>query len=1086
MKRQETGTPYLSWCLIARNTERTLEACLQSIRERTPEAEIVVVDTMSSDRSPEIAQKYADVWVEWTGPRGEWNREMPWFDDAAAARQHAFELASGRWRAWADCDDRIAGPEEAEKLLKLNNQWKPQAGRGTVVNGHTEPVGLIDLLKEIDADPEKFQGLAYIWAPYLYRRDEHGHAMIWQVRERIVRWDDPPKFRWQEAAHEVLVPVPGYAPPRAEFSHLLFVHEKQFSDEDFNYAVARHFDVLHKQYQLGGDARTPRRCLYLAEYAKMVCPARELEFIHAAHETSITPLDRYRALLQRGIYYASRGLFFDAEEALGAATFLRGDLPDAWLCGAIWWQDAGDHAKAVDWFERALLLPLNPIESYVAPRDLAVRYPAMLVESYREVARRQILASAHLEAQGTLEKAVRVMMGVRDSDAVGMDKLEAQARLIIVDNEAKAQAEALHLASLAKYLLDNDESQKAVALLRAVPWNVQDHPLVAELEAELAPVVTHLTDETAYQAFYASIADTGAIASPEVWLDPATCTPRARWLGDWIATNAPRATIVDVGCFDGVVSIALLKMCPSARYTGVDISAEAVARLNVRLAEHGLADRARGLHGSYTTLIAPGTADVVIWTEVIEHVPDPRAEIEKLGRLLKPGGHLLMSTPWGSFDHGHPPDKTDHGTPRGHRGHVRALTARDVARIVDSAEPGFTLQDLWKATPPIPIHLSGTEMGIVVQKTPAAPRRLAFSVPGALWNWNSRKVHAEGMGASEETIVYLAKALAQAGDATVEVFTPSPHDDIYTSAEVHHGVRYWPRAQLRHLREQRPARIIVSRSPLHGQDFTQEALGYAPQKILWLQDAYYPDLNPTTAAGYEKIVVVSNWHKDMMHLLHGVPLDQMVVHYNFILPEHFTGAAADVAWALRKRDHFIYASSPDRGLLELLRAWPRIREKLPDATLSIFYGWKGCTRLGGMQLPDWTKRFQEIRREYETLRWQPGVQDIGMVDHVRLAQEFMRAGVWGYFTKFDETGCCNAVKARAGGAIPVCTPRAALVETAACEQGFFVPENDEDSFVSACVAATQVDDAARKAMSEEAIATYGLPAILPSWRELLL
>src|SRR3972149_2887832 len=41
--------PFLSWCLIARNCAKTLEATLKSLRERTPEAEIVVVDTMSGD-----------------------------------------------------------------------------------------------------------------------------------------------------------------------------------------------------------------------------------------------------------------------------------------------------------------------------------------------------------------------------------------------------------------------------------------------------------------------------------------------------------------------------------------------------------------------------------------------------------------------------------------------------------------------------------------------------------------------------------------------------------------------------------------------------------------------------------------------------------------------------------------------------------------------------------------------------------------------------------------------------------------------------------------------------------------------------
>src|SRR5229473_606453 len=43
--------PYLSFCLIIRNCASTLEACLQSIRERAPDAEIICVDTCSRDDS---------------------------------------------------------------------------------------------------------------------------------------------------------------------------------------------------------------------------------------------------------------------------------------------------------------------------------------------------------------------------------------------------------------------------------------------------------------------------------------------------------------------------------------------------------------------------------------------------------------------------------------------------------------------------------------------------------------------------------------------------------------------------------------------------------------------------------------------------------------------------------------------------------------------------------------------------------------------------------------------------------------------------------------------------------------------------
>ena len=35
----------------------------------------------------------------------------------------------------------------------------------------------------------------------------------------------------------------------------------------------------------------------------------------------------------------------------------------------------------------------------------------------------------------------------------------------------------------------------------------------------------------------------------------------------------------------------------------------------------------------------------------------------------------------------------------------------------------------------------------------------------------------------------------------------------------------------------------------------------------------------------------------------------------------------------------IYASSYDRGLQHLLKIWPEVVKKYPDATLDVFYGW---------------------------------------------------------------------------------------------------------------------------------------------------
>jgi len=46
--------------------------------------------------------------------------------------------------------------------------------------------------------------------------------------------------------------------------------------------------------------------------------------------------------------------------------------------------------------------------------------------------------------------------------------------------------------------------------------------------------------------------------------------------------------------------------------------------------------------------------DVIICTEVLEHVPDPIIAIKEMSRILKPGGIILITTPLGSHIHQEP------------------------------------------------------------------------------------------------------------------------------------------------------------------------------------------------------------------------------------------------------------------------------------------------------------------------------------------------------------------------------------------------------------------------------------------------
>ena len=87
--------PFLSVCMIVKNEEAALGRCLASIVGL--DAEIIVVDTGSTDRTVEVAEA-----------GGATVHRFAWIDDFAAARNHAMSLAAGTWILALDADEELS------------------------------------------------------------------------------------------------------------------------------------------------------------------------------------------------------------------------------------------------------------------------------------------------------------------------------------------------------------------------------------------------------------------------------------------------------------------------------------------------------------------------------------------------------------------------------------------------------------------------------------------------------------------------------------------------------------------------------------------------------------------------------------------------------------------------------------------------------------------------------------------------------------------------------------------------------------------------------------------------------------------
>jgi len=100
--------------------------------------------------------------------------------------------------------------------------------------------------------------------------------------------------------------------------------------------------------------------------------------------------------------------------------------------------------------------------------------------------------------------------------------------------------------------------------------------------------------------------------------------------------------ILDVGCGEGITLEKLLEKFPDREITGIDVVSE-----NVEICrQHNLPVT---LESVYDLKRVPGSIDLCILSEVIEHLDNVSLALKNIKRILKPGGHLIIVFPNDTF-----------------------------------------------------------------------------------------------------------------------------------------------------------------------------------------------------------------------------------------------------------------------------------------------------------------------------------------------------------------------------------------------------------------------------------------------------
>jgi SAM-dependent methyltransferase len=134
-------------------------------------------------------------------------------------------------------------------------------------------------------------------------------------------------------------------------------------------------------------------------------------------------------------------------------------------------------------------------------------------------------------------------------------------------------------------------------------------------------------------------------------------------------------SLLDVGCGNAELLRLIEGRYPGVALTGVDLSAVVVAD-NARRAP-----QMRFAVANVEVDPLPGPVDVIVCSEVLEHLHDPLAALCHLRDALLPGGHAVLTTPTGKV----------HATER-HFGHTKHPTVEELRRDCEAA--GFEVVEL--------------------------------------------------------------------------------------------------------------------------------------------------------------------------------------------------------------------------------------------------------------------------------------------------------------------------------------------------------------------------------------------------------
>lgn len=268
--------PRLTLSMIVKNEEKYLQECLDSVKGIADE--IIVVDTGSTDRTIEIAEK-----------AGAKVYHFDWINDFSAARNYALGKSTGEWILYLDADERLAQKSHKE-LRKIISSKKKEACFCVVnsIGSATQKSNKMRYARLFRNDRRiRFSGT--IHEQIIYSLRDEGYRLIDSEIEIIHLGYDISYEGLKEKA-------------RRNLSYLLNEYEKK-KDPYTVFQLAQTYAVLNDK---------PNAAKYFSEVLNYNCP----DFYRAHSLRYLASCELEKNNLASALQFAERGLKVDSTQPL--------------------------------------------------------------------------------------------------------------------------------------------------------------------------------------------------------------------------------------------------------------------------------------------------------------------------------------------------------------------------------------------------------------------------------------------------------------------------------------------------------------------------------------------------------------------------------------------------------------------------------------------------------------------------------------------------------------------------------------------------------------------------------------------------